>query len=144
MDHGGYGLQREQELALKNAGIELPQNTQNAQIPPTPQIQGYTHFLLSHFGKFIQKGKVLGEVFAVGFHAVLHDGQQGLHEARDARAAPDVLHWPIHVIRAGSKQQQPAWVFHTQSHPQTVHTKGFTKIPALSCSQSSHPYPQPA
>lgn len=27
MDHRGYGLQREQELALKNAGMELLQNT---------------------------------------------------------------------------------------------------------------------
>lgn len=27
MDHCGYGLQREQELALKNTGMELHENT---------------------------------------------------------------------------------------------------------------------
>lgn len=58
------------------------------------------HLFLSHLGELVQEGKVLGQVFAMGFHAMFHDGQEGLNKAGDAGAAADVLHRTVHVIRA--------------------------------------------
>lgn len=62
-----------------------------------------THLLLAHLGELVQEGEVLGQVFAVGLHAVLHDGQERLDEARDAGAAADVLHRSVHVVGAARR-----------------------------------------
>lgn len=64
-----------------------------------------TDLLLSHLGKLVQEGEVLGQVFAVRFDAMLHDGQQRLHEASDAGPAADVLHRTVHVVGAETKQE---------------------------------------
>lgn len=58
-----------------------------------------SHLLLAHLGELVQEGEVLGQVFAVRLHAVLHDGQQRLDKARHAGAAANVLHWTVHVVR---------------------------------------------
>lgn len=60
------------------------------------------HLFLSHLGELVQEGEVLGQVFAMGFHAMFHDGQEGLNKAGDAGAAADVLHRTVHVIRAAT------------------------------------------
>lgn len=62
------------------------------------------HLFLSHLGELIQEGEVLGQMFAMGFHAVFHDGQEGLNKAGDAGAAADVLHRTVHVIRAAADE----------------------------------------
>lgn len=62
------------------------------------------HLFLSHLGELVQEGEVLGQVFAMRFHAVFHDGQEGLNKAGDAGAAADVLHWTVHVIRAATDE----------------------------------------
>lgn len=56
--------------------------------------------LLSHLGELVEEGKVLGQVFAVRLHSVLHDRQQRLDEASDTGATADVLHRAVHVVRA--------------------------------------------
>lgn len=76
-------------------------------------------------------------MFAVGFDTMLHDGQQGLHEACDARAAPNVLHGPVHVIRAASDNSQGGYCTqHTGqkvilSHSKQRNSPQFLLCPAL-------------
>lgn len=65
-----------------------------------------THLLLSHLGELVQEGEVLGQVFAVGLDAVLHDGQERLHEARDAGSAADILHRTVHVVGAATWERR--------------------------------------
>lgn len=65
-----------------------------------------TDLLLSHLGELVEKGEVLGQVFAVGLHAVLHDGQEGLNEASDAGPAADVFNRTVHVVRAETQREE--------------------------------------
>lgn len=62
------------------------------------------HLFLSHLGELIQERKVLGQMFTMGFHAVFHDGQEGLNKAGDTGAAANVLHRTVHVIRAATDE----------------------------------------
>lgn len=69
------------------------------------RVNGANHLFLPHLGELVQEGEVLRQVFAVGFDAVFHDGQEGLNEAGDAGAAADVLHRTVHVVRAATDQR---------------------------------------
>lgn len=68
-----------------------------------------SHLLLPHLGELVEEGEVLRQVLAVGLDAVLHDGQQRLHEAGDAGAAADVLHRAVHVVRAADDRDNGGW-----------------------------------
>lgn len=68
-------------------------------------VEVQTDLLLSHLSELVEKGEVLGQVFAVGLDAVLHDGQEGLNEASDAGSAADVLHRTVHVVRAETREK---------------------------------------
>lgn len=65
-----------------------------------------TNLFLPHLGKLVEKGEVLGQVFAVWLDAVLHDGQEGLDESSDAGSTPDVFHGAVHVIGAERTQKK--------------------------------------
>lgn len=70
------------------------------------RLQNSIYLLLTHLGKLIQKSEVLSQVFAVRLDAVLHDREEGLNKASDTGPAADILHWPIHVVRAEQIQEQ--------------------------------------
>lgn len=70
------------------------------------RLQNSIYLLLAHLGKLIQKSEVLSQVFAVRLDAVLHDREEGLNKASDTGPAADILHWPIHVVRAEQTQEQ--------------------------------------
>lgn len=75
-------------------------------VPPTcSKACPLSYLLFAHLGELEQEGKVLGQVFAVRLHAVLHDGQQRLDKARHAGAAADVLHRSVHVIRTAGQRR---------------------------------------
>lgn len=59
----------------------------------------WSHLFLSHLGELVEEGEVLRQVLAVRLHPMLHDGQQRFDEARHTRAAADVLHGGVHVVR---------------------------------------------
>lgn len=66
----------------------------------------WTHLLLPHLGKLIQEGEVLGQVFAVGLDAVLHDGQESLNEAGNAGPAADVFNRTVHVVGPVTRERR--------------------------------------
>lgn len=82
---------------LPNANYRIAQNGNE---------QNGTHLLFPHFGKFIKKGKVLREMFTVGFNTMFHNRQQGFHKASYTRTATDIFHRAIHVVRTETTCQR--------------------------------------
>lgn len=105
VNHCWYGLQWKQELALKYTDVELLEDTHTDIHTQFLKLQSYTHFLFTHFGKFIKKGKVFCEMFTVWLNAMLHNRQESLHKTCHTRATADVFHRTIHVIRTENRNQ---------------------------------------